>query len=54
MQIKLNVIELDKVEELIYRSFFVDLTSNFNNKELNFIKAQRYLRMKHRLSVIIS
>ena len=34
--------------------FFVDLTSSFNNRELNFIDAQRYRIMKHRLSVIIS
>ena len=44
---------MDKVEVLIDRSFFLS-TSSFNNRELNFINAERYRRMKHRLSVIIS
>ena len=38
-KVKLHVIELDKVEELIYRSSFLStqFSSSFNNKELNFI-----------------
>ena len=44
------------MEVLIYRfSFFLtQFSSSFNNREFHFINAQRYRRMKHRLSLIIS